>query len=77
MIRTVRHSLTFAGLFFVHAVAPVVGVVQIAHAQETSAQGQAKFNVTLTRLVLRPSQTSTSLLLKNESNEVIRFQVSD
>jgi hypothetical protein len=55
MIRTVRHSLTFAGLFFVHAVAPVVGVVQIAHAQETSAQGQAqaqaKFNVTPTRLV--------------------------
>jgi fimbrial chaperone protein len=78
MIRTVRHSLVFAGLFFVHAIAPVVGVVQIAHAQETSAQrrAQARFNVTPTRLVLRPSQTSTSLLLKNESNETIRFQVS-
>jgi hypothetical protein len=77
MIRTVRHSLVLAGLFLVHAVAPVVDGASVAHAQEPSGQTQAKFNVTLTRLVLRPSQTSTSLLLKNESNEVIRFQVSD
>jgi fimbrial chaperone protein len=67
MIRTVRHSLVFAGLFLVHAV---------AHAQGPSGQAHAKFNVTPTRLVLRQSQTSTSLLLKNESAEVIRFQVS-
>lgn len=37
---------------------------------------QGRFNVTPTRLVLRPNETSTSLVLKNESAEALRFQVT-
>jgi fimbrial chaperone protein len=71
MIRAVRRTLAaaaFAELCF------LCFPCALAHAQQPSGQG--RFNVTPTRLVLRPSQTSTSLLLKNESTEAIRFQVS-
>jgi P pilus assembly chaperone PapD len=68
MIRAVRRTLAAA------AFAELVFACALAHAQQP--QGQAKFNVTPTRLVLRHSQTSASLLLKNESAETIRFQVS-
>jgi fimbrial chaperone protein len=65
MIRAVRRTLA--------AVAAVSAAAVFAHAQTLQ---QGRFNVTPTRLVLRPSETSTSLLLKNESDEAIRFQVT-
>jgi P pilus assembly chaperone PapD len=68
MIRAVRRTLAAAAL------AELFVVCAFAHAQQP--QGQAKFNVTPTRIVLRHTQTSTSLLLKNESADTIRFQVS-
>jgi fimbrial chaperone protein len=67
MIRDVRRSLARAAIAF-------VCVITNTHAQKTPVQG--RFNVTPTRLVLRPNQTSTSLLLKNESDEGLRFQVT-
>ena len=73
MIRALRRSLARAVLFAVCFVCTVCAV-PYAHAQPLSAQG--KFSVTPTRLVLRPNETSTSLLLKNESAEPLRFQVT-
>jgi fimbrial chaperone protein len=74
MIRAVRRTLAAVALVSAAAVfAELLVVCSFAYAQTLQ---QGRFNVTPTRLVLRPSETSTSLLLKNESAEAIRFQVT-
>lgn len=72
MMRVVWRSLACAVLL------AVCVVCAGAHAQQLppAAAGQGRFNVTPTRLVLRPNETSTSLLLKNEASEALRFQVT-
>jgi fimbrial chaperone protein len=77
MIRAFRRSLacaTHCAVCACFVYACFVCVCAIASAQPPSAQG--RFNVTPTRLVLRPNEKSTSLLLKNESAEALRFQVT-
>lgn len=54
----------------------VVAYAQSPSAGPSAESGQGRFNVTPTRLILRPNETSTSLLLKNESAEALRFQVT-
>jgi P pilus assembly chaperone PapD len=76
MIRALWRSLACAALCFVCVCICVVSASDVAFAQPSSAQWQGRFNVTPTRLVLRPNETSTSLLLKNEAAEALRFQVT-
>jgi fimbrial chaperone protein len=74
-------SAPASGASCVTRLTTLVAIIAIIFDAPVPAGAQAlsttpRFNVTPTLLVLRPNETSTSLLLKNESTQPIRFQVS-
>jgi hypothetical protein len=71
MIRAVRRRFAAAAATVAAVTAGVVGAVA---GLVCVGAAQGRFNVTPTTLVLRQLETSTSLLLKNESAEAIRFR---
>lgn len=78
MIRAVRRLTAWCPHRSTCASAALVAAALLAPAP-AGAQPPSdtpRFNVSPTRLVLRPNETSTSLLLKNESTVPIRFQVT-
>src|SRR5262245_29898801 len=81
MIRGVRRPTVWCPFRSTCASRAVAALIAIAVLAPASAGAQTpsetpRFNITPTTLVLRPTETSTSLLLKNESIQPIRFQVS-
>src|SRR5689334_21954615 len=62
-----------AALLVAIAAVAMASAILMARAQEA---GAPTFNIMPTRVVIKPRETSASLMLRNDSSERVRFQVA-
>jgi fimbrial chaperone protein len=69
----IRMTRLGAALLVAIAAVAIASAILVARAQEAAAP---TFNIMPTRVVIKPRETSASLMLRNDASESVRFQVT-